>query len=309
MALWCAMSDKGGIAAMGTFRYILRDTVRILRRHWGVSLLTLLTAAAVFFLVGATSMFALTLRNVARQVESDLVVQAFCETEKDVNAAAAAIKANPFIVGSRILSPQDAMERLRAKLGSKSEAFTTTGENPLPWTLELQVDRAGHIPDVVMQLNSIKGITDLAYAGTLAERLARLSLVATQVSITMVILCVLVSALVLYNTIRIGIYSRRQEISVMLLVGATRSYVASPFVVQGMFLGLAGASLAALCLHLGYGRVIDNINTLLPFLRLMADVRSLWFLDQLLVYAGFTVGWLCSLFAVSRYVRSAARPL
>ena len=62
---------------MGTYRYVVRDTLRLFFRHWGLSLLTLVTAASVFFLVGASSLLALNIRKIAVNIQSDLVIQAY----------------------------------------------------------------------------------------------------------------------------------------------------------------------------------------------------------------------------------------
>ena len=60
---------------MGTYRYIFRDTCRLFFRHWGLSLLTLFTAAAVFFLLGGSSRLALYARKISQNVQSSLIIQ------------------------------------------------------------------------------------------------------------------------------------------------------------------------------------------------------------------------------------------
>lgn len=294
---------------MGTFRYVVRDAFRITARHWGVSILTLLTATALFFLVGSSALFSLTIRNVARQVESNLVVQAFCASESDAAQVSDRMSSLPVVTAKRVITPEGALERLKVRLGAQSQAIAMPGANPLPWTVEIQVGRAGQIPQVVRALSAMSQVTDFIYAGGLADRLSRLSAMATRIAGVVVGLAALVCILVFYNTVRIAIDSRRQEIATMLLVGATRTYVLSPFVIQGMLLGVLGSLLAAGCLFFGYDTVVRGINEVLPFLGVKADYKSLQTLALLLVSAGLALGWTCSLVAASRYVRRAARPL
>lgn len=294
---------------MAILKYILRDTARLLRRHWGVSLLTLLTAAAVFFLVGASSLLALNIRNIAYRVQSDLVIQAYSGNSDSIMKAVEMLKSEPSIVSLIVVTPEQAMDELKARMGSQAKALTMVGSNPLPWCLQVKVREASMIPSVVRQLAQVSGLDDLVYARSLADRLVKISHTITQAALVILVISVLVSSLVLYNTIRIGVYSRRQEISVMMLVGATRTYVASPFVFQGMLLGLLGSLMAIGMLHFGYGTVIDCVDEMLPFLHIERDLHSLLLLDQLLLCAGVIVGWACSLFAVGRYVREAAKPL
>ena len=294
---------------MGTYRYVVRDTLRLFFRHWGLSLLTLVTAASVFFLVGASSLLALNIRKIAVNIQSDLVIQAYASSEEAVHHIIDALKDNRDIAELKYISPQEGLDRLRAKMGAQSKAVTLLGDNPLPWTIEIKVRQAPLVTSIVKQLSGMSEIDDLMYSGALAERLVKLSSLISKIALTVLVIAMPVSGLVFYNTIRISIYSRRQEISVMLLVGSTRSYVASPFVLNGMLLGLLGAVAAVILLHYGQLHVMGTIDAVLPFLRQQLQWREIVLLDQVLLCAGVTMGWLCSFIAVRHYIKNAAAPL
>ncbi len=303
------MRPKGGTPSVGTLRYILRDTFRLFFRHWGLSFLTLITAASLFFLVGASSLLALNIRKIAENIQSDLVIQAFVSSDAAVNSVLDSLKNNTDIAELKYISPQEALERLRAKMGSQSKAVTLLSSNPLPWTIEIKVRQAALVAPTVKRLSSIKEIDDLMYSGALAERLVMISNLISNVAIGILAIAVLVSALVFYNTIRISIYSKRQEISVMLLVGSTRSYVASPFMLHGMLLGVLGAVLAVALLYYGQIYIFKTVESVLPFLRQQLQWREVWLLYGILLCAGAAMGWLCSYSAVHRHIRDAVNPL
>lgn len=294
---------------MGTFSYIIRDTARLLCRHWGVSVLTLLTAAAMYFLVGASTMLAMSIRHIAADIESDLVVQAFSQKQEGAAKVLDLLKTDPSIAQLTVISPDQAMERLRARMGAQARAVTMVGDNPLPWTVEIQVRNAPAVSAVVQKLSPLPEVDDLVYAGTLAERLINISSVISKGTVVILVISLLVSSLVLYNTIRIGVYSRRHEIAVMLLVGATKRYVASPFVLQGMVLGFLGSLLAVGMLHGGYSAVIQSLRSALPFLNLRREMSLLMTIDQTILSAGFLTGWFCSAWAAGRYVKRTSKPL
>lgn len=294
---------------MGTYRYILRDTCRLIFRHWGISLLTFLTAAAVFFLVGGSSLLALKIRDIAEEIQSDLVIQAFSPDTASAEKVINALRDNTDVAELKSVSPQDGLERLKAKMGAQSSALTLLGENPLPWTIEIKVRRAPSVPQIVRILSSMKEVEDVVYSGALAERLAKISFLITRGALIILAVSVLVSALVFYNTIRISVYSRRQEISVMLLVGATSSYVESPFVLYGMILGVSGALAAVGFLHYGYLHVKESLSVILPFLNAELGAETLIYLYEIILVAGMALGWLCSHCATRRYIRESARPL
>ncbi len=294
---------------MGTSRYVFRDTCRLFCRHLGLSLLTLATAASVFFLVGGSSLLALNIRKLAVTIQSDLVVQAFLSSEQSVNAVLNRLRDNEDIAELHYITPQEGLDRLRSKMGVQSKAVSLLGKNPLPWTLEIKVRNAAMVASVVDQLSRMPEIDDIMHSGALAERLTAISTLISKASFVITLIAVLISALVFYNTVQIGIYSRRQEISVMLLVGATRSYVASPFILQGMLMGFFGALISIISLHYGQNYVFSAMGSLLPFMGQQLRWREVVMLYEILLCAGVTMGWLCSLFAVHRYIRRASTPL
>ena len=139
------------------------------------------------------------------------------------------------------------------------------------------------------------------------ERLTTISRAATTASGTILVLAAIISTLVIFNTIRIAIYSRREEIEVMLLVGATRTYISLPFVIQGTLLGAGGALLAIAGIWGTYASIMNAVRTSLPFLDIIVDRRTLLQFFLLLFATGATLGWVCSWLAVSRFISRASR--
>lgn len=294
---------------MATLRYSLRDTGRMMKSHWGVSILTLLTSAAVFFLVGGTALLSLNVKQITASIEGDLSIQAFVDDEAKARSVASAMENLPWSSSVKVISPEQALSKLKAKLGNQVKAVTLLGKNPLPWTVEVGSKRAQDVQSIVRELLSLGSVDDVVYAGALAERLARVSDLSSQVAAAVLVVAVVVSALVLFNTIRISVYSRKQEISVMLLVGATRIYVALPYVFQGVFLGFGGSAIAVAIIHFFYGKVISSLSTALPLLRFISEGPLIYQLYAILVGTGIIVGWVCSWLAVNKFIKQALKPL
>ena len=294
---------------MASFKYTLRDTFRLIFRHWGLSLLTLITASAVIYLLGMSSLFSLNVRAMVSRVESELVVQAYLKDDSKIQETVNQIKKIPYAAHVVSVSPDEALERLRAKLGTKARAVTLLGENPLPWSIEIKVKRAGDVAPLVREITSMPEVDELVYAGKLAEKLSRISFLVSKISVVVLGLALVISALVVYNTIRISLYSRKEEIQVMLLVGATRTYISLPFVLQGMILGSMGALLAVFAVAGSYFSAQEAILRTLPFIHLVSNHDFLLRFYLRLVGIGTTLGWICSWFAVSRFVREAGKPL
>ncbi|PKL02413.1 MAG: cell division protein FtsX [Synergistetes bacterium HGW-Synergistetes-2] len=292
---------------MASFRYAFRDTFRLLFRHWGLSLLTLLTAASVLYILGFASLFAMNMRYMISRIEGALVVQAYMKRGETAEQALELVRSSPLVLSARAISPEEALERLRAKLGNQAQAVTLLGENPLPWSLEIQVQRAEHITPLVRDLMVLPSIEEVLYAGKLVERLATISRASSAVSGIILMLTLLISTLVIFNTIRIAIYSRKEEIEVMLLIGATSTYISLPFVIQGMFLGAGGALLAIFGLWSTYSSAIEAIRSTLAFVDIIDNRRILAQFYVFLFAAGATTGWMCSWLAVHRFTSQSMR--
>ncbi len=294
---------------MGTYRYIIRDTCRLFFRHWGLSLLTLFTAAAVFFLVGGSAQLALYATKISQNVQSSLILQAYTESEKATNAVRDALAGSPDIEEIRIVSPQEALEVLRAKLGTQAQSLAPGDSVPLPWTVEIKLRDASRSGALAHRLSAMREVDEIMYAGNLAERLTKISSLINRVALTILVIALLVTGLVFYNMIRISIYSKRQEMAVMLLVGSTRSYVAAPFVLHGMLLGLLGAVIAVALLRWGQAYLLSTVDDALPFLHVRLQWREVLLMNEILLVVGLMMGWLYSFWAVRRYIREAAKPL
>jgi cell division transport system permease protein len=293
---------------MRSFRFALRDTVRLIRQSPGVSGLTFLTVLVVFFFVGSSFLLALNTRHVISVVEGELVIQAYLQPKGNLDEVRKKAANIPHVTGVRPISSEQALELLKARLGNQSAAVTLLGENPLPASVEVRVDKASSVASVARELVSMPQVEDVVYAGKVAEKLARLSRFAEVFSLFLLAFAGLAGALVLYNTIRVAIYSRKQEIEVMLLVGALPGFVALPFVFLGVFWGFTGTVAASLVLGILYKSFVVSVQNTLPFIQLLDNPDLFLKLGIVLVGSGIALSWLCSWFAVERHIAEAMKP-
>ena len=303
------MKRKESMNFMATVRYAIRDGIRLVVRHWGMSVLTVFTAMAVFFVIGASTLFVLNVQNIVSSMENQLNISAYVKDGADLEATAKKIKTLPNIVRVDIITKDAALDRLRSRLGAQAKAVTLLGSNPLPPSIEIKVDKASNVAETARMLVAIPEVNDIVYAGHLAEKLSKVSGFIESFSIIMLIVAIASSAVVLFNTIRIAVYSREEEIGVMLRVGATATYVMLPFVIQGFILGLAGALIASGILAFTYYAALDGLKSMLPFLHFIDSPSLMFKLMFMLVSCGTTVSLLSSLFAVENFIRKAAKPL
>ena len=294
---------------MGSFKYALRDGTRLILRHWGLSFLTIVTSMAVFYLIGASVLLVLNTRHIVNILEGELSIQAYLVQGASYEDSARAVASVNHVTKVVIITPEMALERLNQRMPDRADFLTLLGENPLPSSLEISVDRADGIESVVTSLQAMQYFTDIVYAGRLAEKVARFSRFAGHFSIALLFISITASAVVLFNTIRIAVYSKEEEIGIMLMVGATPTFVALPFVFQGVILGGAGSLGASVFLALSYNGIITRLKDLLPYLPFLERGNIVLQLALILVGSGATVSLIASLMAVETFTRRAMKPL
>lgn len=295
---------------MERFKYTFRDAARLIIRHWGLSSLTILTSVAVFYLIGASVLLVLNTRHIVGVLEGELSIQAYIGPNADKDEVKVIVESFQHVTKATVITPDMALTKLKERIGSKAaEALTLLGDNPLPTSLEIWVDRASNVPAVVRNLSTLSQISDVVYAGALAEKLAKFSRFARQFSAVILIIAMTASAVVLFNTIRIAVYSKEEEIGIMLMVGATPTFVSLPFVLQGVILGGLGALGASVFLVLSYNGIMERMRELMPFLPFLDKSEIVWQLGIILVGAGATVSMIASMIAVEAFTRRAMRPL
>lgn len=295
---------------MGSFKYAFRDAARLIFRHWGLSFLTLITSMAVFYLIGASVLLVLNTRHIVGVLEGELSIQAYLAPNATSQDIALTVRKLDHVTKVKIITPEMAMVRLRERLGSRqAEALTLLGDNPLPTSLEIWVDRASSVETVVQKLMLFSELQDVVYAGKLADKLAKFSRFAGQFSLALLLVAITASAVVLFNTIRIAVFSKEEEIGIMLMVGATPAFVALPFVVQGVILGGLGSLGASALLAFSYNGILERLKDLLPFLPFLEQGILIVQLGVILVGAGATVSLVASLVAVETFTRRAMKPL
>ena len=297
---------------MTALKYILRDMVRLVVHHWVLGLLTLITAGVMLWILGVTTLLSLNIENMLTKLESELAVQAYLVKDNtlDVEAVSKKIQSLEYVASMKAFSPADSLARLQEKMGSQSRALEMLGDNPIPWNFEIHVNRAEDVAPLVNALKEMPEVEDVVYAGMVVRRISALSRIASRVAMIMFILSVVITSLVVYNTIHISLYSRREEIGIMYLVGATRAYIATPFVLEGTLLAFFGALIACGGIIAAYFPGIELIRENLPLLTniLLTDRGIIWRFCALLAGFGATLGWVCSYLVVSRFINSITRP-
>lgn len=238
-------------------------------------------------------------------------------TEEEVRAVTAEVQRLSTVTEVTTQSPEQARELFVQQNRNDPDTLDAVKEatNKLPWTLSIRlvdINNTTELSQLVEQNEVVKEHIDPnrdpSFAGTRREAIEKIAQTATfaqQVGIILSVVFVAISTLIIFNTIRMAIFNRREEIQMMKLIGAERSFIRGPFIVEAVVYGFFAALIAT---GIGFGLFILAAPALTA-----ADVTVDPTMNLLTVYAGFVllgmivagaiIGIISSLLATRRYLR------
>ncbi len=204
------------------------------------------------------------------------------------------------------VTKDEALARLREHFADRAELLAIVSDNPLPASLEIRARNPESLENIVSLLETKVGpesvLEEVALQEDIVERLLQLTTATRVAGVTMTGGLAIVSLFIVINTIRIAVYSRRQEIEVMKLVGATDWFVRWPFVFEGMLYGLLASLLTLLIVVPAYDPVVENFWALLSFLPVERDPQFATKLALMTMVVGIALGAAGSYISVRRFL-------
>lgn len=183
----------------------------------------------------------------------------------------------------------------------------------LPASLEIKTNDTNRIEETVAQIitldsNQIISDTTLQKNQTLIDRLRKINRIISAANVGLSIIFVIIALLIIFNTIRITIFTRREEIEIMKLVGATDWYIRWPFIIEGVLYGVVGAVWAFIFTWLGYLVISSNFSQQYLSLGIskLSNHSGLLLFSELLVLQlvlGILVGGVSSYLSTKRHLR------
>jgi cell division transport system permease protein len=207
---------------------------------------------------------------------------------------------------TRFISKKDAMKILRRQLGEKAGLLDGLKENPLPASLEIILSRDeidDSLPyDLKRKLERIENVDEVQYSQEWIDRIQGVMGAVEIVGLIFGGLLFLAALFIVTNTIKLTIYSRKDEIEILKLVGATNGFVKTPFLIEGSIQGFLGGSVAIIILFLGYLMVTSELDLRIGFGALDLAFLSPKFI-LLLVVASIITGFIGSSVSLGRFFR------
>lgn len=197
-------------------------------------------------LVGCSVLLMMNVNTIMKNIEDTNEIAVYLEegiTDKQLEHIRTVLEKNEEITEITYRSKEEALEDFKEKMEQYSELLDYLDENPMPETFLVRVDDLTKINTVVDTINSIEGVEKTQAPYDFASVLIEIRNTFSIISGAVLLALIIVSIVIVSNTIRTSVFARRNEISIMRYVGATSGFIKAPFFVEGMFIGiLAGAA-------------------------------------------------------------------
>ena len=289
---------------MSRFKLVVSEAFRSIGSNISTSFAATMTVLIGMFLLGLLIALGSWVVSWSDHVKEQLQVKVFFVedvTPKQVNAVGAFLRTDDRIKDYQFVSRTEALARMKKRYPELTANLPT---NPLPDSYEITPKRAEEVKQLSTAIRGQKfaGVERVKDGQQTSKRILQVARVIEVVFLVAVVVLLAASVLLIANTIRLSIFSRRREIEVMKLVGATNWFVRGPFMVEGLVCGLVGALAAVVLLLIGKEVALPSI---LGHIDSSDDVKALGFTVTALILlaVGLVVGALGSGLTLRRYLK------
>ena len=297
---------------MKFFRYLqygFRDTLRSLWRHKGMVLVSVLTVATMLVALGSATLLAANSNYMAGNLEDELEVIVYLNTDVTRDEALALEPAMKAITGFESLEfvPKEAaLEEMSTRFDETNLAEALGGTNPLPDAYKIKLEQPEQIAGAVAYLENTEvfpQIEMVRYGQDVVENMIALTGTLEIACIALIIGMLLIALFMVNSTIRLTVATRGEEINIMKYVGATNFYVRIPFFLEGLVIGIVGALLADVVLYFGYDAILEYIEANISFITMLNDPQLMMLMMLVLLVGGTLLGAIGSNIAIKKYLK------
>ena len=291
-------------------RRSIRDAFKSVFRNFSLSLASISCITITLIIVAISIMVTFNVQSFTREMEKDLTIVVFLDndtTEEEVNSIRARLEKMTNVESLTYQSKSSIKDEMSSESDVFKEVMSTWSEedNPLKDTFQVKVKDVEKISDTAKKIERIDKVSTVKYGEGMVDNLIEAFEATQNISYGMVIALILVTVFLIINTIKLTIFSRKREISIMRLVGASNFTIKTPFIIEGMVLGLLGSIIPILIVCFGYVALYNHFDGYLysKMISLIEPEPFIYMVSGIVVVIGIIVGMIGSASAVRKYLK------
>ena len=255
-----------GITAMrfmNKLGYLFHEGFSSIGKHGFMSFASVTIIVACLIIMGSFSLLAVNVDQMIRKLETQNEMLAFVDenySENQAKALESEIAAIPNVSKTEFVTREEAMNQFKEGYENKS-LFEQIDPTVFRDRYVVYLDDISLMADTETQLKAVKGIADVSAQLEISQGFVTARNIVSAVSLVLIVILFVVSVFIMTNTIKLTTFGRREEIAIMKMVGATNSFIRTPFVIEGLTLGVIGSGIALLIEWGIYTLICDRIMT------------------------------------------------
>lgn len=288
----------------------IRDGFKSVGRNLSLSVASISCITITLLIVAIALIASYNVENITRLVKEDFTIVSFINVdakEEDINKLKDEIQSFKNVESvehQTKIQIANEMKETSASLASIIDTWSED-ENPLYDTLLVKVKDTKDISKTAEKIEGLELISEVQYGKGMVEDLLVMFSALEKGMIIAMIALVLVTLFLITNTIKITIFSRKREIEIMRLVGASNFSIKQPFVIEGLCLGFLGSIIPVIVTIYGYSALYDHFSGQIfsPFFKLVPASPFVYLVSIILIIIGIVVGMFGSYRAVRKYLK------
>ena len=292
-----------------SFRYLIKEGFHNTWTNRMMSVASICVLLSCLVLIGSASMIFLNIDSLVQKIENENVIMVYIDdeaTDADIDELGIELQNLNNVQKIEFVAKEDSWaEQIATMDEAQAEFFTEqTDEIPLPDAYKVTVKDLEQFTSTVKQIKKLNHIDTVRQNTDLAKKLAKISNGISIISIVIIAVLFAISLFIISNTIKLTVYSRRLEISIMKSVGATNSFVQLPFVVEGVILGVVAGVLSLFAVWGIYELAINRFGDVFSSIGLdpLKFTDYAWIMLGVFVAIGIVSGVGGSLITMRKYL-------
>jgi len=289
-------------------KYLTKEGFRNVWHNKLMSIASVAVLMSCMIIIGCAALVFANINKVLDKVDDQNVIVAFIDdgaAQDVIDRVGADLKALPNVGSVTFVSQEEGLAQMAEEMDLSD--YLNGMENPLPDSYKITVDDMALFDQTAESIRNVDGIQSIEESSDLAGSLTTVRHAVSIVSIVIIAMLFVVSLFIVSNTVRVTMYSRRLEISIMKAVGATRWFIRWPFMIEGMLIGLLAGVLSLLAVWGVYALAVslfgDMFASLLGGVTLVPFADLSWKLLLAFVAIGIVTGGVGSIFSMNKYLR------
>ena len=246
---------------MKTIAYTIKQAFIQFGRNRSMSIISIFAITCMLLILSLFFILFINVNSAAETIKGDYdSIEIFLKdetTQDQANVMIEDIKTQEGVEDAYYKTKEDAMAEFRARWGDNGYLLDSLKDNPLPNSVVIKISDLEKADALAEHAATYEGIEDVKYYKSTVDKLLKATDFIKISAMVIMLFLIIVSIVVVSNTIKLTVFNRAEEISIMKYVGATNWFIRGPFLVEGILIGVISATIALAITYLVYDQIVD----------------------------------------------------